>query len=1404
MKYYLNSQKDPFTLNVSNKQLLDVKAINAEFESRAHQNLSHLILSKNLLVTLELYNKTLVSLNASHNFLLKVVLSISSLHELNLEFNCLEQIPNLRTMKKLQVLKLSNNYITTLNEKALPKNLEDLNLSHNLLDIMLEVENAPENFCNKFGRFKSLKSLELYDNPFELKFPEYAILLRHYCPVSIDIKNPASKATPDRKNTYTKIQDGVQPHLRTMIRRLELAKKYPSSCADEINNVLGLIDAARDNPMTFENSLEGANASEFFENLDIIHSGQHKFRKELYTILAKLIYLKQLREKATETLKGYMRSSQESQEMAEFVLERVIVRELQKYRGEEFPIDVVSSLCAIAEVCTISGILKRIVRPFSSHLHMFKDQALNPRKALNTAKNIDYILGILAAGFKDNMENVKLVMEISKVHEEDSEEEDQIVQPSDFVETIKHFLSQENLAEAPSSLGSKRYDYLLQIITHCSTQLKEAGRLFFDMTFETFVGYLKISCVMYNDVQKDSSADKERAKTICRRFSSELVCCARMIDSPLIDIMKIIGDEFMLTSVRNILSILTRPSIDPFVLSALCELLLSLFKQNKVNDNDKLMLQLVEDAGEITSLLGFLGKDKWDKLCKQSQKYLSVPETTVPLIQQVKHWFLYDVVISIVKIISFFCSESRKSLSPSAAVVEKVNESLDANNREDILFDILSMNSLDVKLSVVDCLNNVPLDQISDDEMQRIVTIISTFKARTGQGIIVLSKLLWYISKLVKDQSIKVGKYFRRYFGKRLVKFVISTLLDTNLISSEKKEKEYQEFLVLSCIHFLQCASMTPKLEAHISTYSAPFCSIIKDDEKIQEGKLSSITLEVERTGMGRSSANILTLFTTATVLNPHSYTCLRVLQTLGKILSGSNFYDPPYIFPEELNNDSSKNPIELIKEDLKERAVKRPRQEEETWPEPEVAAIKVPQDPKKIAILEENIVAFTDSYMIDILLNFFLGTSANSTQPEMAKYIENFSKDKFPSTSLMLSLKETVNQIKDKFKNKEEKKATIEEVKMAAESAKFLAEECAIQALEKESLKYTGTFHDAIVSRGLSVNIFERQIIDDSKNAEVVMKDQPEPKPYESRYNRALIVSAIMRCIYNAYIYSPECRSSILKQLRSKKTLMNLTQLCFSTGWIKANVGIKYLKICKFILQLTKDEIKVDITRVVLNQIVGAALCDMMNLMNIRLKSERSHRFTANERDLILELASFGPFLIREIQYLDYLSLDRMVKEPSDPLRPAEKNQPERDKDFEIHFIVMPEARTHGEYKMVPQHQCAAHTVKSLFSPELVGAFISFVHYINRECARLLVRITDPQAGGLLLKMREKLTSAEQFIASYMTMCSESKYAVLESLVNSMATPTQTLREVHLQEILTFWRKDFIAQSLVSVPPYQ
>ena len=592
LKYYMSSQKDPFTLDVSGKQILDAKIINAEFENRSQQNLSHLIIANNFLVTLELYSKTLLSLNASNNFLLKVVLSINSLQELNLSHNCLEQVPNLRTMKKLQILKLSYNYIVTLNEKALPKNLVDLDLSNNLLKIDMEIDNAFENFCNKFGRFKSIKTIELNKNPFEQEFPEYATLLRHYCPVSIEIKNSMTKISPERRNTIIKPQDGQQPQLKQMLEHLNRIKKSPATCADELNKLQALVDAAKENIISFENSLEAINPTEFFENLDIIHSGQHKYRKEIYVILAKLIYLRLLREKATEALSMYMRSSLESREMALTVLERVIVRELKKFTREKFPMDVVLSLCAIAEVCNISSILKRILRSFSAYLNSLKSEETTQGVKIDS-RIINCLLGILAAGFKDNLENVKLVMEISNIHEEDSDEDEQTVEPEDFAGTIKYFLLQENLAEAPTSMGSKKYDYILQIIIHCSAQFKKAGKLFFDMTFEIFVTYLKISYSLYNELQKETTPNKEKAKAICKRFSSELVCCARMISSPLIDITKIVNDEYMLSSVRNILSILTRPSIDPFVLSALCELILSLFNQSKVKDNDKVNLSLI-------------------------------------------------------------------------------------------------------------------------------------------------------------------------------------------------------------------------------------------------------------------------------------------------------------------------------------------------------------------------------------------------------------------------------------------------------------------------------------------------------------------------------------------------------------------------------------------------------------------------------------------------------------------------------------------------------------------------------------------------------------------------------------------------------------------------------------------
>ena len=70
---------------------------------------------------------------------------------------------------------------------------------------------------------------------------------------------------------------------------------------------------------------------------------------------------------------------------------------------------------------------------------------------------------------------------------------------------------------------------------------------------------------------------------------------------------------------------------------------------------------------------------------------------------------MHELFISIIKVVHFFCEEAEKQAGGS--VYEEVSQSLNDASRETALFNCLEVPNDDVKLAVVECLNNVPLSE---------------------------------------------------------------------------------------------------------------------------------------------------------------------------------------------------------------------------------------------------------------------------------------------------------------------------------------------------------------------------------------------------------------------------------------------------------------------------------------------------------------------------------------------------------------------------------------------------------------------------------------------------------------------------------------------------------------------
>jgi hypothetical protein len=106
--------------------------------------------------------------------------------------------------------------------------------------------------------------------------------------------------------------------------------------------------------------------------------------------------------------------------------------------------------------------------------------------------------------------------------------------------------------------------------------------------------------------------------------------------------------------------------------------------------------------------------------------------------------------IAIIHLISVFCEESEK---PNAAIYFKqVSSALNESNRETALFNCLDVPSDEVKLAVVECLDNVSLSEFENEEIDHIIRQLTQNKnIGAGKTEVVLAKVLWILTKMTKD-----------------------------------------------------------------------------------------------------------------------------------------------------------------------------------------------------------------------------------------------------------------------------------------------------------------------------------------------------------------------------------------------------------------------------------------------------------------------------------------------------------------------------------------------------------------------------------------------------------------------------------------------------------------------------
>jgi len=319
--------------------------------------------------------------------------------------------------------------------------------------------------------------------------------------------------------------------------------------------------------------------------------------------------------------------------------------------------------------------------------------------------------------------------------------------------------------------------------------------------------------------------------------------------------------------------------------------------------------------------------------------------------------------ISIVQLINFFCEEAAKS--NNVQIFEAVSRSLNEAQRETALFNCLEVPDDEVKLAVVECLNNVPLSEFEADEIATIIRLLGSYKnIGAGKTEYVLSQIFWMITKLTMDTDSGAGNNFRLKFGEKAITEALDILIKNQqrLVDDENEEEE-KLVLSLSCLNFLKFASTSADLRRYMENRGDLFQRALYAEFANSSYETSKTPVEIEDTQLGMSMEILAQPINPGQEsLEPYNYVAFRVIQRIADVLMNKVEMDLMNPFKQEEGKPEVKV-IKRMMDHYKDRLRMRKSMERGFWEDPPQHFI-----PK----LKENIETYNNYYQQHFVFTWY------------------------------------------------------------------------------------------------------------------------------------------------------------------------------------------------------------------------------------------------------------------------------------------------------------------------------------------------------------------------------------------------------------------------------------------------
>ena len=282
--------------------------------------------------------------------------------------------------------------------------------------------------------------------------------------------------------------------------------------------------------------------------------------------------------------------------------------------------------------------------------------------------------------------------------------------------------------------------------------------------------------------------------------------------------------------------------------------------------------------GGVVPLLQYIQGRRYEQLAELCGE---VDESgTVPL-RLLRNKEMMESLGSVVGVIKVFCEKANQGDLDAIEVSNK----LDAAGREQVLFQALEAPDDDLKVLVMECLEEVPINNLQAPEVANIVAIVADCDNLTvGRTEEILGHTFSILSKLAIDEN-EEGIHFRRFHAATIHMaldiLVRNTGRDTRMSNAESEEKAE---LSIGCIKFLRAASFdwAEAIEL-MQTRDAvdAMMAIMKNEEAYGR---EDLPIWIERTAVGSSTQALLQCLHT---LDIKGEIAGRVLQRMAEVLEG-------------------------------------------------------------------------------------------------------------------------------------------------------------------------------------------------------------------------------------------------------------------------------------------------------------------------------------------------------------------------------------------------------------------------------------------------------------------------------------------------------------------------------------